>query len=324
MKKTYISVILAAVILLGGCSKLGGKSATLVERTYEGQLDTISVISIYGNEKLLDTAETILNDIDTRFSVFDESSEISKYNAAGGKGEYSADLSALIEEADEIRDDTEGAFNPHILRIANLWKIGSGSEKVPSAAAIALHLPLPSGANIDLGGIAKGYACKKIAESLTEGGVTSGIINLGGDVFAIGKKADGSLWTVGIKVPLPDDAGHFATVGAQDCAVVTSGIYERYFEKNGKLYHHIFDPKTGFPVENDLLSVTVIGKDPVLCDAYSTACFVMGAEKGAEFIKGKDGYEAVFVSGDFSADAGFKVSATKDNLITITDERFSF
>ena len=161
-----------------------------------------------------------------------------------------------------------------------------------------ISVTLTNGAQLDLGGIAKGYAAGRVRTILREAGVTSAIISLGGNVAAVGKKPDGSAWTVGLQDPDRPEA-YFGTVSIEDACVVTSGAYQRYFEENGVCYHHILDPHTGCPAESGLKSVSVVAQDDTLADALSTALFVMGLDAGAEFQKSSGlSFEAVFVTDD--------------------------
>ena len=146
---------------------------------------------------------------------------------------------------------------------------------------------------IDLGALVKGYAADALAAYLKENGVTSGLVNLGGNVLAIGAKPDGSPWKVGIRKPFDD--GIIDMVEVQDQSVVTSGVYERCFEKDGVLYHHILDPETGYPVMNSLWGVTIISDSSLTGDALSTVCMLIGKEAAADLIERTDGVRAVFV-----------------------------
>lgn len=171
-------------------------------------------------------------------------------------------------------------------------------------------------AQIDLGGIAKGYIADKVAEYLESEGVTSALISLGGNIVAVGEKGKsmengaGSQFSVGIADPDSDKGQLLGIVPCKDKTVVTSGTYERYFEKDGELYHHVLDPKTGYQYDTDLVSVAVIADKgrSVDCDALSTICLSLGSEKGMEFIRSVDGAEAIFID-----DQG-KISFSSDDI----------
>ena len=146
--------------------------------------------------------------------------------------------------------------------------------------------------------IAKGYTGDQLIRLFRENGVTSALINLGGNVQTVGTKPDGTPWRIGVQSPFGE--GYLGTIEAKDEAVITSGGYERYFEKDGQIFWHIIDPATGLPAKNGLLSVTVAGESGALCDGLSTALFVMGLEKAAAFWQSSGGFDAVFVTDDGS------------------------
>ena len=154
---------------------------------------------------------------------------------------------------------------------------------------------MPAGMQVDLGSIAKGYVTDEIAEYCRSRGVTCGILNFGGNVVVIGNRPDGEPWNVGIQDPKEPTGQPLITLPTTDGAVVTSGVYERGFTLDGVRYHHILDPKTGWPVQNGLASVTLLTKDSLTADAYDTACFVMGLEKGMALVESLPGVEAVFI-----------------------------
>lgn len=159
-----------------------------------------------------------------------------------------------------------------------------------------LHWKIQAG--IDLGAIAKGYIADQVKTYLKKQGIKHAIINLGGNVDVIGTKPDGSKYNIGIQKPFDESGEAITSVQLKDQTVVTSGIYERYFKKNGKLYHHILDPRTGYPCENNLYSVSIITDSSTKADALSTTCFLLGYEKGMELIQSMDGVEAIFITDD--------------------------
>ena len=157
---------------------------------------------------------------------------------------------------------------------------------------------IPEDVRLDLGGIAKGFTSSRVMDIFRKNGVTSGIISLGGNVQALGHKPDGNMWRVGIQDP-HDLNSTFAVVEVADQAVITSGGYQRYFEENGQTYHHIIDPRTGYPAENGLISVTIISADGTLADALSTSLFIMGPEEASSFWKKhRDTFDAIMMKDD--------------------------
>ena len=192
------------------------------------------------------------------------------------------------------------------------WGFADGEYRVPEAGELAALLEhtgwakvavdgtsvtLPEGFALDLGGIGKGYAAGRCKEILKERGVTSALLSLGGNVSALGSKPDGSAWTVAIEDP--DGGGYLGTVQIVDRCVVTSGGYQRYFEQDGVRYWHILDPQTGKPARSGMQSVTVVSEDDTLADALSTALFVMGPERAADFWRGhRAEFDAVWLTDD--------------------------
>ncbi|MDI3535253.1 MAG: FAD:protein transferase, partial [Thermosediminibacterales bacterium] len=175
---------------------------------------------------------------------------------------------------------------------------------------------------LDLGGIAKGYAADEVSKILKENHVKHAIVNLGGNVLAYGNKPDGSKWRIGIQKPFAPRGDYAGVVSVINKAVVTSGIYERYFEENGKIYHHILDPETGYPVENNLMSVTIITDKSIDADSLSTSVFAMGLKEGLNLIEKLDNTEAIFITKDSKIylTSGLKNSfKLTDNSLNIVD-----
>lgn len=206
---------------------------------------------------------------------------------------------------------TDGALDLSIYPIVRAWGFTTGNYQVPEESTITDLLShvdynqvqydvttgivtLPAGMEIDLGSTGKGFAGQQVAALLREKGVTSALLNLGGNVQTIGTKPDGSLWEIAIRDPKENVP--MMVVSVNDQAVVTSGGYERYFEQDGRTYWHIMDPTTGHPADSGLRSVSIIGDDGLTCDGLSTSLFVMGLEKAAELWAQSDDFEAVFVT----------------------------
>ena len=206
-----------------------------------------------------------------------------------------------------------GAFDPTIEPLVTLWDIMADEPHVPDAGAISAALArvdwtkvsvdgnvvtLHAGMGLDLGGIAKGYIADKLREYLSENGVASALINLGGNVLTLGGKPDGSNFTIGVQKPFGQNSDILGACRLKGMSVVTSGIYERYFVEDDRLYHHILDTKTGYPVENELYSVTIISPTSTDGDALSTICFALGSEDGMALIETLDGIECVYCLSD--------------------------
>ena len=318
-KKAMFS-LLCAVMTVSLCS-CNIQNSYSDERKSEIDLfamDTYMSLKAYGEngDKALKKASDKIRELEKTLSVTDEQSEIFLLNNANGKRTaVSADTAFLIGRSLEISDDTNGAFDITVYPLSKEWGFTTDRYNVPSQERLNDLLnsvgsenvildnndnsvSLRNGANIDLGGIAKGYAGKCAAQIIRSEGVVSAVLNLGGNVQTIGAKPNGSGWIIAIKDP-EDDNSSVGTVEVFDKAVVTSGGYERYFEdENGSRYCHILDPQTGRPARTDILSATVIGNDGTTCDALSTALYVMGIEGACDYLGSDREYEAILVSND--------------------------
>ena len=226
----------------------------------------------------------------------------------------SEDLAALLSEGLSITKESDGAFDIAIAPLTSLWDFTAEDPKVPDDADIQNALPLCSSDGVtingqdiilpsddiqfDVGAIAKGYIADRLKDFLVKKGVNSAIINLGGNVLCIGSKPDGTPFKVGIQKPFADRNETEAVMDITGKSVVSSGIYERCFKQNGKLYHHILNPKTGSPYDNGLISVTIISDQSVDGDALSTTCFALGLDEGLKFAE-KKGVQAVFITEDY-------------------------
>lgn len=289
-------------------------------------MDTVMELQVYGDGDLLPEAENKIRNLEKLLSVTDENSDIGKLNenSTCSISETTADV---MERALEICDRTEGDLDITIYPVLRAWGFTTGDYRVPSDDEIEELLKnvdhtqielldtkskklqalgadhklatIPVGMKVDLGSVAKGYTSTMVADYFRGNGVTSAIINLGGNVQCIGAKPNGEPWKVAIKSPYEDSkSGIYGVLSATDTAVITSGGYERYFEENGNTYWHILDPKTGKPASSGLLSVTIVGKDGLTCDGLSTALFVKGLEDSVELWKNSDDFDAIFITED--------------------------
>jgi thiamine biosynthesis lipoprotein len=245
-------------------------------------------------------------------------SELSRVNQNAGiqPVAVSGELITVLERALFFAKITDGAFNPAIGPLVKLWKIGTEDAQVPDKEAILAVQPLldyrdvevdaanrtvylkHKGMSLDLGGIAKGYAADEVVRILTDAGIQRAVIDLGGNIYAHGSKAPKQKWLIGIQNPLASRGEFLAVEEVSSRSLVTSGVYERFFEENGIRYHHILDTKTGYPADSGLLSVTIISANSMNADALSTALFVLGYEKGAAILSHFPEVEAVFVLSD--------------------------
>lgn len=345
MKKIINTIVMisALAVMLCGCQKSENKKISKQGFYF----DTIIQITLYGtdDEQYINDCFDIAGKYEKMLSNTIDDSDISRINKAAGEQTVcvSDETVSLIQKGIEYGRLSGGKFDITIGELSNLWNFPEIAENSKSDDNEADSSVIPSdekideylghvdynkikidGNNvmitdektqIDLGGIAKGYIADKMKEYLKSKKVTSGIINLGGNVLTIGSKSYGSDYTVGIQKPFDRSGASIATIKIDDKSVVTSGIYERYYKVDGKIYHHILDTQTGYPVENDLYSVTIISDSSCDGDALSTTCFALGKDKAEEFIKSMDGVEAIFV------DNKMNVTCSDENMqIDILDE----
>lgn len=312
--KRLAALLTSMVLFLSGCSGLPTKRDQIYTDTL---FDTIIRIEIYDavDDDVLKGCEELCKKYDTMFSNKIEDSEISQINNAGGNAvEVSDDTITLIKKGLYYSELSQGIFDITIAPVSNLWDFKSEEPVLPTADAIAeavshvdynniiikdntVRLTDPN-AGIDVGAIAKGYIADKVKDYLEDQGVKHAIINLGGNVLAMGSKLDGSDYNIGIQKPFDDTGEPITSVKISDKSIVTSGIYQRYFEVDGKIYHHILDPNTGYPCENNLNSVTIITDSSLTADALSTTCFLLGYDKGMNLIDQLDNVDAVFITTD--------------------------
>lgn len=311
-----LATIFAVLVFLAACAPAARAEETRTDFVL-GTVCTIRLV-IGGDAKTLDQAFRRLREIEDRMSANKDGTEIDAVNkAAGGKPvAVSPDSFHVISKAVDYARRTSGAFDPSIGPLVKLWNIGDNSGSVPPKDAIRKVLPLvdwrrieldpakytvrlaQAGMRIDLGAIAKGYAADEVSRILGEHKVKAAVVDLGGNVLVYGKKKDGSPWRVGVQNPESDRGAYIGLVSGSGMTVVTSGIYERYFMQDGVRYHHILDTKTGYPVDNGLVSVTIIAQSSTDADGLSTSVFALGLEKGMEFVTRTDGVEAVFIDKD--------------------------
>ena len=245
------------------------------------------------------------------FSRTMKGTDIYKINHAGGKPvEVSEETAYLINKSLELSRETDGLFDITVGKITSMWNFkDTENPQIPAQADIDAALPSVGYEKVrvkgntvqltdpntwlDLGSIAKGYIADQLSSFLVENGVESGIINLGGNIVAIGDKDDGAPWNIGLETPYSDRTEILGSIEMSDETTVTSGTFERFFEKDGVKYHHVLNPDTGFPQDTDILSVSIRSKigNSTMCDAYSTTCLLLGKDKAMEFMKDKTGYE---------------------------------
>lgn len=303
------ALLLVTAIIFSACSK-NGSTASL--KKTDLLLDTVVDIRLYGcdDESILEGAFDLCQYYEQKLSRTIESSEIAQLNQQG-EAELSNDTIELLQSALYYSEITDGAFDVSIGAASSLWDFKSGNKILPDADQLQnaqksigyqdiiikgnfVRLNKP-GMQIDLGAIAKGFIADKIAAYFAKNDVPGAIINLGGDVLVIGEKPNKAAFNIGIQLPFAQRNELIGSVDIRQGAVISSGIYERGFELDGIYYHHILDPKTGYPASNEFSSVSIICQDAVEGEALSTACSVLGPEKGLALIESLTDVEAIFM-----------------------------
>lgn len=304
------------VLVFSGCAAIKNQSSDPVTKT-GFYFDTVITLTIYDDSKksLLDDCFLLADKYEALFSASVDTSDIAKINQAGQAPVIVEDETiALLQTGLKYCKLSDGGFDITIGTLSSLWNFSENDGVVPSPDALEkaasavdyqniqisgneVSLKNPD-TKIDLGGIAKGYIADRMKEYLNENGITEGTINLGGNVLCLGEKKDGSNYRIGIQKPFDEHGATAAIVEVKDQTVVSSGVYERYITVEDKLYHHILNPATGYPYENNLLGVTIICKNSADGDGLSTACFSLGLEKGMELIERLSDTEAIFITDD--------------------------
>jgi thiamine biosynthesis lipoprotein len=305
-------------------------------------MGTIIQLKVYGSNANEATEKALqrISDIESKMSVNIETSEVTKLNAKAGISaeKLSMDTYSVIEKSVQYSKLTQGALDITIEPIVKLWGIGTDKERLPLKTEIDEKLKLVdyndiildsksstvklrrTGQAIDLGAIAKGYTADEIKRVLVSNKISSALINLGGNVYAVGNKTDGTSWNIGLQNPLDTRGQYIGTISVTDKSVVTSGNYERFFIQDGKRYHHIFDSKTGYPSESGLISTTIISDNSIDGDALSTSTYIMGLTKGMKLIESIKGVEAIFITADKKV---YITPGLKDNF-NLTSKEFTY
>lgn len=314
-RNLLLSFGLSVVLLcLTACSSPRGDDMTAHSASFFA-MDTYMTFTAYGAnaEGALRQAEDRIAELEGLWSVTDTGSEIYKVNHSVGQPvAVSEETGELVSFALEMAEGTGGALEPTIYPVLTAWGFTTDENHVPAENEIAERLAgvgydrvhvengaitLETGTMLDLGAVGKGFAGDEAVRLLKEKGVSSALLDIGGNIQAIGTKPDGSSWRVGLKNPFSE--GILGVLQVADEAVVTSGSYERYFiGEDGKRYGHIIDPATGYPADNGLASVTVISGEGKLCDALSTALFVMGLEGAEDYWRQCRDFDMILITED--------------------------
>lgn len=304
-------------------------------------LGTIVDITLYDKqeEAIIAKAFDRIREIESKMTINNaDTSEIIVLNQAAGKEavKLSPDTFDVLERAQYYSKLTNGLFDPTVGPIVKLWNIGTEYAAVPDPAVLETKRKLINNdklildrstltakledpdMQVDLGAIAKGYAADEVAKILKENGVKHAIINLGGNVLTIGGNPKGTPWRIGIQDPFNPRGEFLGIIDITGQTVVTSGTYERYFEENGKRYHHILDPRTGYPADNEVASVSIITDRSMDGDGNSTSILLLGLEEGMKFVESQKNIEAIFITYDKKV---YVTSGLKDTFI-ITNPQF--
>ena len=321
------------ILIIFSCTKTESSRAQFA-------LGTVCHITLFeqGRDKVYNDVFARIREIENLMSVNIPSSDICRVNAASGiePVRVHEETFTVIQRALYYAKLSGGGFDPSVGSLVSLWGIGSDTPRVPYQEKIDETLPLVNwrdieidpvtrsvflkrrGMALDLGAVAKGYAADEAAAIIKNAGIERAIVDLGGNIVTLGQRSDKNPWRVGVQNPgLNKGRGDYIGVlQVTEKSVVTSGVYERFFEEKGRRYHHIFLPESGYPVENDLLSVTIIARNSIDADALSTSIFVLGYERGRELIDSLPETEAVFIFNDAS------VRKTSGANFSLTDKTF--
>lgn len=331
MRKKFITILTSLCLfvgLLSGCVFPTSKNEVSNSGFY---FNTIINITLYNtnNSKLIDDCFDIAHKYENMFSNTIPESDISKINDNAGikSVKVNPETIELLNSAIKYCELSNGKFDITIGKLSELWNISKISQSIKNDENITDDSVIPkesdilalvnhinfhniiidsnsvylsdSDSKIDLGGIAKGFVADKMKEYLLENGINSAIINLGGNVLTIGSNTNGNSFNVGIQKPFNKSGEIITKISVISKSVVTSGIYERYYKVDDVIYHHLLDSKTGYPINNNLLSVTIISDSSTEGDALSTICFSLGLDEGMNLINQTDNIEAIFITDDY-------------------------
>lgn len=330
-KKSLIAIILCAVIVFGIVSYdfISGKSSCEKTSVAMGTVVTVKLFG-FGAKNDLDKIETEINGLENSvLSWRKEGSDVYRINKGSGtQVSVSPDTVKIIGQCIDISDDCGGVFDITIGNVTKLWDFGGNNQRLPSDDEIKTALggvgyknvsisgnavQIKKGQSLDLGAVGKGFVCDKIKELLDKGRTKSAVVSVGGSLLIYGNRT----FSVGIVNP-DNDKQSMGTLKLKDTCVSTSGNYEKYFEQDGKRYHHILNATTGYPATSEFKSVTVVCESGLISDALSTVCYIAGYRKSVEILKKFDA-EAVFI---FNNNA-VRVTDGLSGKFTVTDDSYT-
>ena len=311
MKKLFFCALCVLLTALGltSCASESSPSSASFQA-----MDTLMSLKVYGSADTCEQLQNKITELDSSLDATDEKSEIFRLNTEKS-AVVSKDTAALLSDSLALCDRLDGCFDLTVYPAVQAWGFTTGDYRVPTDSelktlsdkidytAVTLsdddRVSLPENVMLDLGAVAKGYAADVSRTILADSKAQAAVLNLGGTICLYGKKPDGSRFTVGIADP-ENPAGYFGYLSCNDTTVATSGGYERYFEHGGKRYIHILDPATAAPVDNGILSVTIVSDSGAFADAASTALFVMGLDKATQYCRSHPGFDCIILTDDKS------------------------
>ena len=330
MNRTLL--LLPLLLLLAACGAGQEQEPAVVQRT-NFQMDTVVTITLYDwtDETAIDAAFREIDRLEALLSVQKPGSDLDRLAQAAGQDwvDIAPETQEVLELAKDYFARSGGLLDVTAGPLIDLWDINNGGH-YPTSEELEAVLPLVNGEDLqveegraylarpgmkaDLGAIAKGYIADRVKDLLLDLGVKHAVLDLGRNILLIGGKSDEIPFRVGVQDPNGDQGELLAVVEAANKSLVTSGVYERYFEHDGKRYHHILDPKTGYPVDNGLAAVSILSDDSANGDALSTTCLLLGQEKGLALIESLPGVEALFVAedGTLTPSSGFDAYRAKE------------
>ncbi len=309
--RRLIILLICALMLFTACAKNENEYYTRDIYSMNTVINVNISPDVKNIEAICNEAVYYIYELEAKLSATVKDSTVSKFNSTADSYKAEGDFLEVMKHAVDVSYATEGAYDPTVLTLTKLWNITEGGY-IPTASEVNMALSNVDytaltlegdmisksfAVCVDLGGITKGYALGKVVDMLSAA-APYGIISFGGNIGVWGEKPEGGPWEIGIKNPFNTEGivGKIITDGG---FISVSGDYERYFEDAGRRYHHIFDPETGYPVDNGIRSVAVYTEDAALGDALSTALFVMGYDKAMEFYNsGIYDFEALFITED--------------------------
>lgn len=337
IRKIFILIVI--LILSTAC---GTKNELKPVEKQEFHMGTVVTARVYGDNanKAIDEVMGRITQLENMMTINAPGSEIDRLNSNSGSSSVKLSKESLyvIKTATKFASLSNGAFDITVGPLVKAWGIFTDHPTVPTQNKINNLLKLVNykdididennmtgrlvntGESIDLGGIAKGYAGDEAISIYKKYGIKSAYINLGGNVVVLGNKPDGTKWKIGVQNPRAANGAYIGILSISDKAIVTSGDYERFFEKDNKRYHHILDPKTGYPADSGLIGISIIADKSIDADALSTSAFVLGLENGMKLIESLKGVEAVFIT----ADKKVYITSGLKNVFSFADESKEF